>query len=162
MAVDLSGFSSFLLNVERLLASELVALATPEEGWAAFMLWCRSFQQKPHGSLPDDDRVLAAFSKAGPRWPKVKQMALRGFVKCSDGRLYNLTMAQTVNEAWESRKEHRDVNENKTDRQRRWRERLKEVSALLRGYRPRTLRRSPRCWGARQSRPPSCRCPVRP
>lgn len=130
--VDLAGFSSFLLNVERLLASELVALATPEEGWAAMMLRCRSFQQKPPGSLPDDDRILAAYSKAGPHWPEVKQMALRGFVKCSDGRLYHRTMAEVVKEAWSSRIEHRETLEQKAERQKRWRERQRDLSISLR------------------------------
>ncbi|MCW6512625.1 hypothetical protein [Lichenifustis flavocetrariae] len=65
--VDLRGFSGFMLDVDRLLTSELVALGTPEECWAALMLWCRAWKQSPPASLPDDDRVLAAFSGAGKR-----------------------------------------------------------------------------------------------
>ncbi len=101
--VDLRGMSGFMLDVDRLLASELVALGTPEECWAAVMLWCRAWKQKPAASLPDDDRVLAAFSGAGKRWAKVRTMALRGFIKCSDGRLYHLVLAAEVMKAWKKR-----------------------------------------------------------
>lgn len=115
--VDLKGFSGFMLDVNRLLASELVALGTPEECWAAVMLWCRAWQQSPAGSLPDDDRVLAAFSGAGARWKKVRQMALRGFVKCSDGRLYHPVLCEEVMEAWKKRQGYRADQE----RLKKWR-----------------------------------------
>lgn len=115
--VDLKGFSGFMLDVNRLLASELVALGTPEECWAAVMLWCRAWQQSPAGSLPDDDRVLAAFSGAGARWKKVRQMALRGFVKCSDNRLYHPVLCEEVMEAWKKRQGYRADQE----RLKKWR-----------------------------------------
>lgn len=109
--VDLTGFNGFFLNVERLLASELVALGSAEECWCALMLWCRAWQQKPHASLPNDDRVLAAFSGAGSKWKKVRDVALRGFVLCSDGRLYNKTLAEEANLAWDRRKKYRERSE---------------------------------------------------
>lgn len=116
--VDLRGFSGFMLNVDRLLASELVALGKPEECWAAVMLWCRAWKQSPPASLPNDDRILAAFSGAGARWPKVKEMALRGFVICSDGRLYHQVLADEANAAWQKRKAYKADQE----RLRAWRE----------------------------------------
>ncbi len=116
--VDIRGFSGFMLNVERLLASELVALGTPEECWSAMMLWCRAWQQHPAASLPNDDRVLAAFSGAGKRWPKVKEVALRGFVLCSDGRLYHRVLAGEVMSAWKKRQAY----QNDQERLRKWRE----------------------------------------
>lgn len=85
-----------MLNTDLLMASELWALATGDEFKAAVGLWCRAWKQTPPGSLPDDDRVLAAFSGAGKAWPKVKAMALRGFVKCDDGRLYHATLCDDV------------------------------------------------------------------
>lgn len=91
---DLRNFDGFLLNVERLLASELWALATPEEFKCAVALWCRAWKQVPCASLPDDDAILASYSGAGRRWLKVKSMALRGFQKCNDGRLYHATLAE--------------------------------------------------------------------
>lgn len=115
--VDIAGLTWFSLNVDRLLASELVALATPEEAWAAMMLWCRAWQQKPAGSLPNDERVLAAFSRAGSRWKKVRAMALRGFVLCSDGRLYHPVVCEQVMDGWAKRLRYRDAQK----RLRKWR-----------------------------------------
>jgi hypothetical protein len=94
--------SDFRLNVDRLLASELVAIATPEECWAALMLWCRAWKQIPGGSLPNDERALAGFSGAGRRWKKVRDMAMRGFVLCADGRLYHRFLCDEVLRAYKS------------------------------------------------------------
>lgn len=93
---DIRDLDGFMLNTERLMASELWALSTGEEFKAALGLWCRAWKQTPPGSLPDDDRVLAAFSGAGARWKKLKAMALRGFIKCADGRLYHKTLCDDV------------------------------------------------------------------
>lgn len=130
--VDLRGFSGFMLDVDRLLASELIALGKPEEICAALMLWCRAWKQTPPASLPDDDRILAAFSGTGRNWSKVKALALRGFIKCSDGRLYHKVLAQEAKEAWDRRLQHIEVVEAKTTRQQRWRERIKAASEQLR------------------------------
>lgn len=119
--VDLKGFSGFMLDVDRLLASELVALGTPEECWTAVMLWCRAWKQTPAGSLPDDDKILSAFSGAGTRWKKVRAVALRGFVKCSDGRLYHPVLCAEVMSAWKRRQSYR----NDQERLRKWREQKK-------------------------------------
>lgn len=86
---DISGMDGFLLRTDKLMASELWALSTGDEFKAAMGLWCRAWLQTPPGSLPDDERTLAAFSGAGARWSKVRAMAMRGFVKCDDGRYYH-------------------------------------------------------------------------
>lgn len=98
--MDVREFNGFMLDVEKLTASELVALSSGEEFKAAVMLWCRAWKQVPAGSLPNDDRVLAAFSGAGKQWKKVKEMALRGFVLCSDGRLYHQTLCEDARRAY--------------------------------------------------------------
>lgn len=105
---DLRDFDGFMMNVERILASELWALSTPEEFKAAFALWCRAWKQVPCASLPDDDAILAAYSGTGKRWPKVKKMALRGFVKCFDGRLYHSTLAADALRAMAKKAERRE------------------------------------------------------
>ena len=126
--MDLRGFPGFMLDVERLLASELVALGTGDEIAAAMMLWCRAWQQSPPGSLPNEDRVLAAFSKA-KNWSKVRAMALRGFVLCSDGRLYHKFVCQQAHDAWDRRKRYREKQEREADRLRKWREKKQAGNA---------------------------------
>ena len=119
-SVDLKGFPGFILDVEMFLSSELIALAAPEEIAAALMLWCRAWQQVPHGSLPNDERVLAAFSRS-KNWKKVRDMALRGFVLCSDGRLYHRTLCKKVQEAWAQRQAYAKRREKDAERLRDWR-----------------------------------------
>ena len=107
---DITGLPGFMLNVERLFASELWALSTGEEFKAALALWGRAWQQSPAGSLPNDERLLAAFSGAGSRWKKVREMALRGFVLCSDNRLYHRVLCEDVLRA----AKHKDLRRERT------------------------------------------------
>jgi hypothetical protein len=113
--VDLRGLPWMPLDTQRLLDSDLFALANAEEFRAAVTLWCKAWQQVPAGSLPSDDRVLAHLSGTGSRWPKVKAMALRGFVLCNDGRLYHSVLVEKVADAWSERVRNRE-------KQRKWRE----------------------------------------
>jgi hypothetical protein len=129
---DLRGLPFMPLDTTRLLDSDLFALTTGEEFKAALALWCKSWLQIPAASLPDDDRVLAHLSGAGTRWRKVKEMALRGFIKCDDGRFYHPVVAEKANDAWERRGDWQEKQSNKTARQQRWRERVKEISQELR------------------------------
>lgn len=85
------------MEVSRLLSSETWIMCTPEERSAAINLWFHSWTQVPAGSLPDNDRVLAHLSMAGERWSEVKEMALRGWVKADDGRLYHTVVCEKVN-----------------------------------------------------------------
>jgi uncharacterized protein YdaU (DUF1376 family) len=105
---DISGLDGFMLNTDRLMVSELWALSTGDEFKAALGLWCRAWKQTPAGSLPNDERVLAAFSGAGRDWHKVRDMALRGFVACDDGRLYHKTLCEDVKRAAESKRKRKD------------------------------------------------------
>ena len=107
--IDLTGFGGFMLDVNKLLASQLVAICTPEEGWAALMLWCRAWQQKPHGSLPNDEKVLRVFAQVASdaKWKKLRPVAMRGFYLCSDGRYYHATIACEVEKAWLKRLAYR-------------------------------------------------------
>jgi hypothetical protein len=96
------------MDVVRVLDSDLFALSTGEEFKAALALWCKAWLQIPAASLPDDDRVLAHLSGAGTRWKRVREMALRGWVKCSDGRLYHPVIAEKAAEAWKHRLAQRE------------------------------------------------------
>lgn len=112
---DIAGLDGFMLNTDKLMASELWALSSGDEFKAAMALWCRAWKQTPPGSLPDDERVLAAFSGAGARWSKVRGMALRGFVKCSDGRLYHSTLCDDVLRAAKKKAERKERTKAATE-----------------------------------------------
>ena len=91
------------LDIVRLLDSDFNQMASNAEFRAGFNLWAKSFLQVPAASLPDDDRILRGLSGAGEAWPEVREMALRGWVKCNDGRLYHAVVAEKAAVAWGGR-----------------------------------------------------------
>lgn len=100
---DLRDFQHMQIDVVRLRDSDLAAMESPEACWAAVLLWCASWHQVPAASLPDDDRVLAnlaGYGRVVKEWMRVRSGALRGWVKCSDNRLYHPVVAEKANEAW--------------------------------------------------------------
>ncbi len=106
---DLRGLPSMLLDVQRLKRSDLATHSTGDEFKAAMLLWCESWQETPAASLPDDDRKLAHWAGVTPtRWKRLRAGALRGWVKCSDGRLYHSVLAEKAKEAWEARLAQRE------------------------------------------------------
>lgn len=107
--VDLQDFPYMPLDVRRLRDSDLAGLESPEACWAAVLLWSASWHQIPAASLPDDDRVLAnlaGYGRVVKEWLRVRDGALRGWVKCSDGRLYHPVVAEKAVEAWNSKQSH--------------------------------------------------------
>lgn len=100
---DLRGMPFMPLDIVRLFDSDLYALSTGDEFKAAFSLWGKAFLQVPAGSLPKEDRILAHLSGAGSKWAKVRDMALRGWVEASDGRLYHPVVVEKAKEAWAAR-----------------------------------------------------------
>lgn len=103
---DLRKYPFMPLDVVRLRDSDLAALETPESCWAAVLLWCASWHQIPAASLPDDDRVLAnlaGFGRIVKEWMKIRNGSLRGWIKCSDGRLYHPVIAEKANEAFKGK-----------------------------------------------------------
>jgi hypothetical protein len=103
---DLRDFAFMPLDVVRLRDSDLAADETPEACWAAVLLWCVSWHQVPASSLPDDDEWIAKRAKYWHKgkidkdWKAVREGALRGWVKCSDGRLYHPVVSEKAREAW--------------------------------------------------------------
>jgi hypothetical protein len=90
--LDLRDFPNMPLDVVRLRDSDLSVTATGDEFRAAILLWCAAWHQLPASSLPDDDRMLARYAGYGrdlKGWKAVRTVALHGFVKCNDGRLYH-------------------------------------------------------------------------
>lgn len=119
---DCTDLDGFMLNVERLMASELVALHNHEIVAATLFLWCRAWKQLPAASLPDDDRINAAFARMPlARFKKLKNGVLHGFVKCSDGRLYHNYLASEAIKAWDRKIAFRKRREVDAERLRDWR-----------------------------------------
>lgn len=120
--VDCTDLDGFMLNVERLMASELVALSSHEVIGAAVMLWCRAWKQRPAASLPNDDQVISAFARMSlPRFKKLRDEVLRGFVLCSDGRLYHQTLSAEARKAYERKTHFKRKREVDAERLRKWR-----------------------------------------
>lgn len=118
---DLRGYDFMPLLVQRLIDSDFWALSSGDECKAALTLWCKAWTQIPAGSLPDDDKILAHLSGAGQKWSKVKAMALRGWGKCSDGRLHHSVLSGLAADAWEKRQKSREKRDAENDRLKRWR-----------------------------------------
>jgi Protein of unknown function (DUF1376) len=104
--VDLRDFRFMPLDVVQLHNSETWAMA---DGWTAkalVNLWTRAWHQVPAGSLPDDDNLHRTWAGV-PEWESVRGTALRGFIKCSDGRLYHRVICGKALAAWNERKRFR-------------------------------------------------------
>lgn len=105
--VDLRDFAFMPLDVLRLRDSDLATLSTGDQFKAAVLLWCAAWHQVPAGSIPNDDRWLARHSGSAGAWKRVKAEALRGFVECSDGRLYHEVISEKALESWRKKQEQR-------------------------------------------------------
>lgn len=126
---DLRGLSYMPLDVQRLRDSDLALISTGDEFKAAVLLWSISWSQVPAASLPDDDRLLAALVRLDNRaWKKVREVALRGWIKCSDGRLYHPVVAEKACDAWKDRTTYRAKREKDRARLEAWREAQKQSS----------------------------------
>ncbi len=119
--VDLRGYEWMPLYGDRLFNSETWTLAGPEAKVAALHLWWSGFgHEVPAGSLPSDDRLLAkaaGYGMAVAAWKAVKAEALRGWVLCSDGRLYHPVVAKLALQAWETRRA--DIAKKEAERARK-------------------------------------------
>lgn len=107
---DLQDFPFMPLHVARLRDSDLASEAHPEAAWYAVLLWAASWHQLPAASLPDNDAVLTRLCGLGRdirTFKKHRANALRGFVKCDDGRLYHPVVAEQAREAWASKLQQR-------------------------------------------------------
>jgi hypothetical protein len=128
---NLRGLPFMPLMVTQILQSETFGLSTGDEFKAAFALWCSSWMEVPAASLPNDERMLEFLSRSRT-WKRVRAVALRGWILCSDGRLYHPVIAANAMDAWEKRTEFRVKEDSKNTRQQRWREQCKQLAAQLR------------------------------
>ncbi len=97
--VDLRDFRFMPLDIVKLMNSETWALASGNEAKACINLWCKAWHQVPAGSLPNNEHLLAIWSGI-PDWEACSDIALRGFIQCSDGRLYHPVICEKAMEAW--------------------------------------------------------------
>jgi hypothetical protein len=94
----------------RLFGSSFHARTTDGEWRAGVTLWLKSWDQVPAGSLPDDDIELCRLAELArdlKTWTKLKAGALRGWLLCSDGRLYHPVVAEGVNNAIDAKQAQR-------------------------------------------------------
>lgn len=106
---DLTDFQYMELDVRRLRDSKFAASPDAEAFRAGVLLWCAAWHQVPAGSLPDDDvelANLAGYGRVVKEWRKVRDGALTGFIKCSDGRLYHSVIAEKALSAFKAKLIH--------------------------------------------------------
>lgn len=112
--VDLRDFSWIPIEIHRLRRSKawLICKRKPELAFYMLNLWTAAWHDTPAASLEDDDDVLADLAMCDPlKWPKVREQVLRGWVKCSDGRLYHHIVADLARGAWEKKQAQRQRTE---------------------------------------------------
>ncbi|CAN0620503.1 conserved protein of unknown function [Burkholderia multivorans] len=134
---NLRGLPWMSLDVQRVIDSDLFGMSTGDEFKVAFRLWAKSWHQVPAASLPNDERMLAhlaGLSEAPTKWKKVRAMALRGWILCSDNRLYHPVIAEKAIEAMQRADDYADRAENEQSRQQRHRDRRKAMFELLRQH----------------------------
>ncbi|MBS0522254.1 MAG: hypothetical protein JSS04_01360, partial [Proteobacteria bacterium] len=121
--VDLRGLAFMPMFGDRLFKSVTWIEASPGAQIAALRLWWHAYaHQVPAASLPDNDRVLAEHAGVTPTvFRRLKPQALRGWIKCADGRLYHPFLAEIALDAWKRRVGHRA-------RTLKWREKIPSVT----------------------------------
>ncbi|WP_157215945.1 DUF1376 domain-containing protein [Flavisphingomonas formosensis] len=114
---DLRSFPFMPLQVARLRDSGMAAEIAPEACWYAVLLWAAAWHQLPAGSLPDNDAALmrlAGLGRDARTWRRHRDAALRGFLLCSDGRLYHPVIAEQVHAAWAEKCAYRTRKEKRS------------------------------------------------
>jgi hypothetical protein len=121
------------LDVVTLPMSDLWLQGSGDACKAAVTLWCKAWLQVPAGSLPNVDESLATLAQMPSlrTWKKVREQALRGWVECSDGRLYHPVLARKAMEALPIRQEFLEKKSSETDRKARERDDRKRLFSEL-------------------------------
>lgn len=132
--LDIRELEYMPLSVQVLRDSSFTTRSTGEEFRAGLMIWCAAWHQVPAGSVMNDDAELSKLSGFGfagsavKEWKKVRAGAMRGFVLCSDGRLYHPVICRKAIDSWNAktanswrkegdrlRKENKDREKNGKD-----------------------------------------------
>jgi hypothetical protein len=135
---DLRDFAFMPLDFRRLFGSDwwiAACIEAPAAAAAAVNLWGASWQQVPAASLPNSDTLLMRYSMLdSATWKKVRARVLAPWIECDDGRLYHIVVAEKAREAMAMKRPAPDAPGGRNERQKRWRERQKAMSALLREH----------------------------
>jgi hypothetical protein len=108
---DLRAFQFTPIFRSRLFGSSFHARVNDSEWRAGVTLWLKSWDQVPAGSLPNDDIDLCRLAELGRdirAWKKHRDGALRGWILCSDGRLYHPVVAEGINEALDGKRKQQE------------------------------------------------------
>jgi hypothetical protein len=102
---DLRDFPRMMIDITRIFSSgfNTAASRNPIAWMIGHKLWYRSWHQVPAGSLPDDDEELCHLAELGfdlKTFKKARAVAMRGWVKCADGRIYHPTVCEIALESW--------------------------------------------------------------
>lgn len=100
---DLRDFPRMMIDINRLRGSEFDSTLDDAAWRAGLNLWLTAWHQVPTASLPADDANLAKAAGLGrdvKTWRKVKDVALRGWKLCDDGKLYHQVIAEIALEVW--------------------------------------------------------------
>ena len=105
---DLRNFHYMALDVGKLRDSDTAALENPEAFRCAILLYCAAWHQVPAASLPDDESKLARLAGYGRDLEAFRHAretgGLKGWIRCTDGRLYHPVVAAKANEAFISKR----------------------------------------------------------
>ena len=103
---DLRDFRWMKLDIVALFNSDFNMTADDTAWRAGVTLWGRAWHQVPAGSLPNDELTLcnlAGFGRDMKTWRRIRNIALRGFILCTDGRLYHTFLCPMAKEAHEEK-----------------------------------------------------------
>lgn len=130
---DLRHFKGMTLEIERLRRSSAwrACKRNPELAFYMLNLWLASWHEVPAASLENDDDALCDLAMCSPdRWAEVSTDVLRGWIECSDGRLYHPVVAEValhafgksqkskkaIQERWKNNEKNTDVQRPKNER----------------------------------------------
>ena len=118
--VDLRGMAFMPLLGDRLFKSTTWIEASPEAQVAALRLWWHAFAHEvPAASLPDNERVMADHAGLPLKlFQRLRPQAMRGWIKCCDGRFYHRVVAELAMEAWAGRTRVRERVRKHREKQR--------------------------------------------
>lgn len=91
------------IDVVRLRDSDFAATPDAEGFRCGLLLWMAAWHQVPAGSIPSDTSSqarLCGYGRNADTYSEHRDVALHGFIECSDGRFYHPVICEKAEEAW--------------------------------------------------------------